>query len=250
MDTKSCTQYTQRGLLIVFEGLDRAGKTTQSQRLLESLQSEGYRVKLFRFPNRTTPIGQIINEYLKSKPDDNSNNIKNMDNASTKMDNSTYYYYRALHLLFSANRWECLYEIETALQSGIHVIIDRYVWSGIAYTHARDENKFPLSCCSSADVGLTKPNITIFLDIDTTNQQTRGDWGTERNDSVSLQECVSNAYKKIMNHETKKHDSFFVKVDANHDASDVFKDVKLIVDRRLKELKSDDSIVAPFLQME
>lgn len=39
-----------RGKLIVLEGLDRAGKTTQCQMLVEALQKDGHKVKFMRFP--------------------------------------------------------------------------------------------------------------------------------------------------------------------------------------------------------
>ncbi|KAK4984345.1 hypothetical protein LTR28_002343, partial [Elasticomyces elasticus] len=39
-----------RGKLIVFEGLDRAGKSTQCERLVKRLQNEGHTVKHMRFP--------------------------------------------------------------------------------------------------------------------------------------------------------------------------------------------------------
>lgn len=39
-----------RGKLIVFEGLDRAGKTTQCQMLVEALQEDGEKVQFMRFP--------------------------------------------------------------------------------------------------------------------------------------------------------------------------------------------------------
>ena len=39
-----------RGTLIVFEGLDRAGKSTQCQRLVERLDKSGVKVKHLRFP--------------------------------------------------------------------------------------------------------------------------------------------------------------------------------------------------------
>lgn len=39
-----------RGKLIVFEGLDRAGKSTQCERLVETLQKQGKQVKHMRFP--------------------------------------------------------------------------------------------------------------------------------------------------------------------------------------------------------
>ena len=39
-----------RGNLIVFEGLDRAGKSTQCEMLVEGLQNDGLKVKHMRFP--------------------------------------------------------------------------------------------------------------------------------------------------------------------------------------------------------
>ena len=39
-----------RGKLIVFEGLDRAGKSTQCRMLVEGLQKDGVKVMYMRFP--------------------------------------------------------------------------------------------------------------------------------------------------------------------------------------------------------
>ena len=58
-----------------------------------------------RFPDRTTAIGQMINSYLQS---------------STEMDD------RAIHLLFSANRWEAKANIEATLAAGTSIVCDRY----------------------------------------------------------------------------------------------------------------------------
>jgi dTMP kinase len=41
-----------RGKLIVFEGLDRAGKSTQCQMLVEALQQNGAKVRHMRFPGK------------------------------------------------------------------------------------------------------------------------------------------------------------------------------------------------------
>lgn len=40
-----------RGALIVIEGLDRAGKSTQCEKLCRFLEKEGRRVKHMRFPS-------------------------------------------------------------------------------------------------------------------------------------------------------------------------------------------------------
>lgn len=74
-----------RGALVVLEGLDRCGKTSQSTRLVKNLDELGYPAELFRFPDRNTVIGQMISSYL---------------NSDSQLDDHT------IHLLFSANRWE------------------------------------------------------------------------------------------------------------------------------------------------
>ena len=74
-----------RGALVVLEGLDRCGKSTQSGRLLTYLAGLGYSTELWRFPDRTTSVGQMISSYLSNQ---------------SQLDDHT------VHLLFSANRWE------------------------------------------------------------------------------------------------------------------------------------------------
>ena len=77
-----------RGALVVLEGLDRSGKTSQSSRLLKYLEGLGHSVELWRFPDRSTNVGQMISSYLSNK---------------SQLDDHT------IHLLFSANRWEKRY---------------------------------------------------------------------------------------------------------------------------------------------
>ena len=73
-----------RGAFILFEGVDRCGKTTQSTKLVEPLKAAGVNAELWRYPDSTTEMGKMINAYLQSSLD--------MDDG-------------AIHLLFSANRW-------------------------------------------------------------------------------------------------------------------------------------------------
>ena len=44
---------SKRGALIVIEGLDRAGKSTQCARLSQALQAQGHSVKSIRFPGKS-----------------------------------------------------------------------------------------------------------------------------------------------------------------------------------------------------
>ena len=42
----------RRGALIVLEGCDRSGKTTQCKKLVEALQETGRKAQLMRFPGK------------------------------------------------------------------------------------------------------------------------------------------------------------------------------------------------------
>lgn len=116
-----------RGAFIVLEGVDRAGKSTQCKKLLDMLSPNAI---LTNFPNRTTEIGKVINKYLK-------NEIELSDEA--------------VHLLFSANRWEQKDFIKNSLNSGKTVIVDRYAFSGVAFTAAKPG--FTMEWCRQPDIG-------------------------------------------------------------------------------------------------
>lgn len=73
------------GKFIVFEGLDRSGKTTASKLIYDKISSQRP-AELISFPNRTSLIGKLINDYLTNK--------------------TVTLPPQAIHLLFSANRWE------------------------------------------------------------------------------------------------------------------------------------------------
>ena len=110
------TSAMKRGALIVFEGCDRSGKTTQVTRLVERLNKAGKPAVMMRFPDRTTSIGSVINSYLGCK--------KELDD-------------HVVHLLFSANRWEVERDIVSAIKSGTTICIDRYAFSGVAFSAAK-----------------------------------------------------------------------------------------------------------------
>lgn len=190
-----------RGALIVIEGLDRTGKTTQTNQLIEKLNSIGKKIELVKFPQRETIIGKLINSYLTSKPseDDKDGEIIKLNDYS-------------IHLLFSANRWELIDKIKNLLEQGVTVLLDRYVYSGVAYSSAKG---LDFDWCLSSDIGLIKPDKTIFLKFEELNNlQDREGFGDEKYEVKEFQEKVRIQFGKIENLEILKNsdkwDSIYV----------------------------------------
>ncbi|KAM6492602.1 thymidylate kinase [Amanita muscaria] len=164
---------SKRGAFIVIEGLDRSGKSTQASAILSRLQENGIKAKLLKFPDRTTPIGKMIDAYLKSQSD--------LDD-------------RAIHLLFSANRWELAASIERDLSSGILILADRYAFSGIAFSQAKG---LPYEWCRSPEISLPAPDLTLFLDISPDQARERGGYGEERYEKEEMQTKVREIFKRM-----------------------------------------------------
>lgn len=100
--------YIKRGALIVFEGCDRAGKTTQCRKLVDRLKNQNVNIKFMNFPNRNTPSGKIIDAYL-----------RNQTNLTDE----------GIHLLFTVNRWEAKNEMEKDLKAGMfHLNQESFNW--------------------------------------------------------------------------------------------------------------------------
>ncbi|KAG4424343.1 hypothetical protein IFR04_002584 [Cadophora malorum] len=165
-----------RGAFILIEGLDRAGKTTQVKRLCDKLHAEGHNVKTIRFPDRTSPIGKMIDGYLQS---------------SIEMDD------HAIHLLFSANRWEKAKWIESTLLSGYTIVCDRYYYSGMVYSAAKNNPSLSLSWAQTCDVGLPKPDVVVFLDLEAEEAEKRGGYGEEKYEKREMQLRVRELFRSL-----------------------------------------------------
>jgi dTMP kinase len=156
----SASSVPQRGAFIVLEGVDRCGKTTQVGRLVHHLTTScaalaGAGASAWGFPNRTTAVGQLINAYLQSSS----------DSAAPLSD-------EAIHLLFSANRWESAATLHATLAAGTHVVCDRYAYSGVAFSTAK--KGLSASWCVAPDRGLPAPDAVVYLDLEPEAAAARG----------------------------------------------------------------------------
>ena len=161
--------HKSRGKLIVFEGGDRSGKTTQSRLLQQAIPDS----VLLRYPDRTTPLGQLLNSFLAGK---------------------TEFTPAVSNLLFIASLWQTLEEANKHLDEGRTVIMDRYTTSCFVYSLLRGVDPQQLKTLLG---GMPEPTVTFFLDVDPKQSSQRGDFGQEIYDSVEYQTKVRNEFLKI-----------------------------------------------------
>lgn len=128
-------------LIVAIEGVDQAGKGTQSKMLLERLKGEGIGAELFSFPDYDTPVGRQIRSCL-----DRSGEID----------------LEHIHALLAENRREKLPAIRRALDERRILVMDRYYESNIAYGVA---NGLEREWLYGLDSEMPKPDLVILLDI-------------------------------------------------------------------------------------
>jgi dTMP kinase len=149
--TTTTAEEKTKGKLIIIEGLDKSGKTTQSK-LLFNFYEKVYtgQVRLMNFPDYSTRIGSEIKLFLQGKVE-YANEVK--------------------HILLSANRWEKKFEIERLREQNKIIILNRYYQSNLAYGLANGLN---FEWLINLDNGLPKEDIVIILDIDPDISYKRG----------------------------------------------------------------------------
>ena len=143
-------------MLVVLEGLDGAGKSTQVKKLRAYLESVFGNLEYIHFPRYDAPVyGELISRFLRG--DFGSNEAVHP---------------QLVALLFAEDRHGAAPEMKKVLSSGGTVLLDRYVYSNIAYQCAKlkdsEEAADLREWIFNTEYGnfdLPRPDLNIFLDV-------------------------------------------------------------------------------------
>jgi len=143
-------------MLVVLEGLDGAGKSTQVALLKEYLESATGNLKYIHFPRYDAPVyGELISRFLRG--DFGANEAVHP---------------QLVALLFAEDRHGAAPEMKRALASGGTVLLDRYVYSNVAYQcaklsdpEARENLREWILNTEFGEFDLPRPDLNIFLDV-------------------------------------------------------------------------------------
>ena len=139
------TQGVSAGRLIVIEGLDGAGTTTQARRLVDHLNANGRVAHLTREPS-DGPVGRLIREMLTGG--------HAIEDASLSQG--------TFGLLFAADRLDHLQrEVEPALAAGSIVVSDRWYHSSLAYQGTGADRDW----IAMLNARARRPDLTMFLKV-------------------------------------------------------------------------------------
>ena len=143
-------------MLVVLEGLDGAGKSTQVKKLRTYLESVFGDLEYIHFPRYDAPVyGDLISRFLRG--DFGSNEAVHP---------------QLVALLFAEDRHGAAPDMKRTLASGKTVLLDRYVYSNIAYQCAKLKGSEEAADLREwifnteyGDFDLPKPDLNIFLDV-------------------------------------------------------------------------------------
>lgn len=187
-------------MLIVLEGLDGAGKSTQIRRLRSYLREEGLDSEYLHFPRFDAPFfGELIARFLRGE----FGSAKQVDPY-------------LVALIYAADRADAATTIRNWQAEGKVVVLDRYVYSNIGYQCAKlagEEERRRLSEwileLEYSYYKIPRPDLSLFLDVPfafTERKLAENREGDDRGylkggkdiheGSLTLQQCVREVYLK------------------------------------------------------
>ncbi len=132
-------------MLIVLEGIDGSGKTTQARLLHDYFKRQGTNVVVTSEPT-DGPVGKLIEALLSKNHDFNEE------------------WGRIMALLFAADRYYHSIKIKEWLSDNYVVISDRYYHSTFAYQMLYDN--ISIEWLKELHKYLPRPDVTFIIDVD------------------------------------------------------------------------------------
>ncbi|MDR2890937.1 MAG: thymidylate kinase [Alistipes sp.] len=142
--------------LIVLEGLDGAGKSTQLRLLRERAAAGGHATEFMHFPRTDAPLyGETIARFLRGDFGD-----------AAAVDPYT------VALLFAGDRAQVAPTLRRWLADGRYVFLDRYVYSNVGFqcakvadAQARERLKNWIVELEFEIYAIPRPDVSLFLDV-------------------------------------------------------------------------------------
>lgn len=143
-------------MLTVIEGLDGSGKSTQVKRLRKYLESVAGPLEYIHFPRYDAPVyGDLISRFLRGDFGDNET-----------------VHPQLVALIFAEDRHGAAPMMKKTLAEGGSVLLDRYVYSNIAYQCAKLNDEAEAEALRDwifnteyGEFALPEPDLNIFLDV-------------------------------------------------------------------------------------
>lgn len=142
--------------LIVIEGLDGSGKSTQVEILKKAIEKIGINVKQIKLPDYENPSSTLVKMYLNGDFGANPNDV-NAYAAST--------FYTVDRFANYTKKWKSDYD------DGTLILADRYTTSNVAYQMVKlpkeqwAEYLNWLEDFEYNKIGIPKPSLVIYLDM-------------------------------------------------------------------------------------
>jgi dTMP kinase len=181
---------SRSGRLVVLEGIDGAGTTTQAARLAERLRREGAAARVTREPS-DGPVGTLVRQVLTGRI------IVPGGRAPG---------WATMALLFAADRMDHVEsEIEPFIAQGGVVVSDRYDASSLAYQSVSSgaESKEAVEWIRSLNRYVRRPELTLVLDLPpdlaAERRQQRGE-AAQLYDQSEVQRALAAFYRDLDKH--------------------------------------------------
>ncbi|MBO1062924.1 MAG: dTMP kinase [Aphanizomenon flos-aquae CP01] len=204
------------GKLIVFEGVEGCGKTTQMQLCFQWLESLNISVLLTREPGGTE-LGKDLRALLLEK------SLSKPVGEITEL------------LLYAADRAQHIEEeLKPNLDTGKFILCDRYTDSTIAYQgYGRGLDMSLINNLNQIATGGLKSDITIWLDVDVEVglSRKRGQTKLDRieQETMDFHRRVQQGYTEL----AVSNPSQIVRIDGNYSQDIVQKNIQEILQKRL-----------------